>query len=148
MYPVLDIARYIVDYCYNQGKPISNLKLQKMLYLIWIDFYKETGEYLFKENIYAWKYGPVVPEVYYEFCVYGGMPIYEEVEINPELKKCKERYVIQGSIDNYIKDLPYDLVSRTHQKDMPWDKIYNKGEGANCIIPFSLIKKLECSNGK
>ena len=49
-FQVMDVARYIINYCTEQGKPVSNLKLQKMLYYLWIDYYKNTNEYLFDET--------------------------------------------------------------------------------------------------
>ena len=42
-YTAVDIAKYIVSYCSGKNRPVSNLKLQKMLYYTWIDYYKETG---------------------------------------------------------------------------------------------------------
>ena len=32
LYTAIDIAKYIVSYCSNKKQPISNLKLQKILY--------------------------------------------------------------------------------------------------------------------
>ena len=42
-YTAVDIAKYIVSYCSGKHRPVSNLKLQKMLYYTWIDYYKKTG---------------------------------------------------------------------------------------------------------
>ena len=46
---------------------ISNIKLQKLLYFSWLEYYKRTGEPLFDEGFQAWRYGPVLPCVYYEY---------------------------------------------------------------------------------
>ena len=70
-YKAKEIAGYLIETANQMGKTISNLKLQKILYFAWKDFYKATGEYLFKEEFEAWKFGPVVSEVYYEYCAYG-----------------------------------------------------------------------------
>ena len=72
----LNIAKYVVEVAYQQCKPISNLKLQGILYFLWNEYYKETGKYLFYENFYAWSIGPVVPEVYYFYCTWAGTPIF------------------------------------------------------------------------
>lgn len=34
-YTAVDIAKYIVSYCSGKHRPVSNLKLQKMLYYTW-----------------------------------------------------------------------------------------------------------------
>ena len=75
-YDALDVAKYIITRCYEQGNPISNLKLQKILYFLWADFYRETRRYLFFDDICAWQLGPVVPKVYYEYCPHAGRPIF------------------------------------------------------------------------
>lgn len=66
-YDVSDVARFIVRKYIADGNPVTNMKLQKMLYYAWVRYYKQFGEYLFRDDIYAWKYGPVVPKVYREY---------------------------------------------------------------------------------
>ena len=67
MYSAVDVARYIIWYCKRQGYSISNLKLQKILYFVQAEFLVNTGKPCFSEEIEAWDFGPVVPEVYHEF---------------------------------------------------------------------------------
>ena len=74
MYSAMDIARYIVDKCTNDGCPISNLQLQKILYFIQRDYLKKDSQ-AYSEEIQAWQFGPVVPDVYYRYCGFGAMPI-------------------------------------------------------------------------
>ena len=70
-----DVSKYIVEYAYNKNSSVSNLQLQKILYFLWIDFYKEYREYLFKDPFEAWALGPVIRNVYYDFCSFGSMTI-------------------------------------------------------------------------
>ena len=66
MYAALDIARYIIKYCKDNGYSISNLKLQKLLYFVQAQFLVTyNGRPAFEEKIEAWDFGPVVPEVYH-----------------------------------------------------------------------------------
>ena len=37
MYTALDVSRYVITQCSQAEKPISNLKLQKVLYFLWAD---------------------------------------------------------------------------------------------------------------
>lgn len=143
VYEALDIAKYIVTYCIGQGKPISNLKLQKMLYFAWIDYYKETRGELFLEDICAWQFGPVVPEVYYEFCVYGGFPITQEYKVHVVQK---DREILDGSIDRYAANTISELVNRTHQPGKPWALTYKDGAGLRMTIPYDTIIALECNS--
>lgn len=142
-YSAIDIARYIVNYCFLiKRQPISNLKLQKMLFFLWIDYYRENNQqYLFKENFFAWQFGPVIPEVYYEFCCYAGSPITKEFS-----ELCNEDlHIVDNIIDRYINLSACELVQRTHQQDSSWYRIYNNGTGARKVIPFKLIMEIECA---
>ena len=74
MYLALEIAKYIIDKCTKDNCPISNLQLQKILYYIQREFLQQ-GEIAFPEEIEAWQFGPVVPEVYRQYCGFGALPI-------------------------------------------------------------------------
>lgn len=143
MYSALDIAKYIISYCSKKDNPVSNLKLQKLLYFLWVDYYKETKSKLFDDYICAWQLGPVVPEVYYEFCSYAGIPINKTFDCNVE--DLKQKNILETIIEKYIDTSAYSLVEKTHQEGTPWSIIYNNGSGSKEIIPFELILKLECN---
>jgi len=142
MYKAIDIAKYTVTYCNKKEKAISNLKLQKIMYYLWIDYYKKLKKSLFDDEICAWQLGPVVPNVYYEFCSFAGIPILREYDIDNI--SCEDRDIINDIIEKYIDQSPSSLVSKTHESGKPWDKIYKGGEGLRNPIPFDLIKELEC----
>lgn len=80
-YKAIDIAKYVVNKCTIEDYPISNLQLQKILYYIQKDFLKLDME-AFSDEIEAWQFGPVVPEVYYYFCGFGSLPISLEFSID------------------------------------------------------------------
>ena len=44
MYKAMDIAQYVVNYSIEKDNPVSNLKLQKLLYYIQDAFLVEKGE--------------------------------------------------------------------------------------------------------
>ena len=139
-YSAMEIARYIITKCFNLGQPVSNLKLQKMLYYLWVDFYKKTGRKLFFDNICAWQLGPVVPDVYYEYCSYAGRPILGEYATG---LACEDEKILDSIISDYI-DIPANvLVGKTHAHGTAWDSVYRNGEGNRKIIPFDLIIKKE-----
>lgn len=69
----IDLAKYVVWYTDNQGVPITNLKLQKLLYYIQGAHLKKFGWVLFHDVIEAWDYGPVVRSVYIHYCGYGAL---------------------------------------------------------------------------
>ena len=66
-YNVLDVADYVIKYCNNHNMPISNLKLQKILYFVQAAFLSIQGFPCFPDDFVAWNYGPVIPAVYYKY---------------------------------------------------------------------------------
>ena len=76
----LEVAKYVVTKCKKDEYPISNLQLQKILYYIQHDFLKKNNKPLFDDDFEAWKFGPVVPSVYYEYSYLGALKIYEEYD--------------------------------------------------------------------
>lgn len=89
MSTAIDVVRFLVQHYIDAKRSITNMKSQKLLYHAWIEFYKShDGKHLFEDDIYAWKLGPVVPEVYYEYRIYAAMPI--SITKTPE-----------GKIDDY-----------------------------------------------
>lgn len=137
VYTAQKIAYYMVSFCLKRNKPISNLRLQKLLYFAQYKSLKDYDEPLFTDDISAWQYGPVVPDVYFEFCVYGGMPI--TLNCNANLNKRTENllnYIIE-ELDKYDS---WSLVRYTHKNGSAWSKIYLSGEGNGDVIPLKLIK--------
>ena len=113
MYSAKELSKYIINKCTIDEEYISNLQLQKILFYIQEYYLKKEKRAIFADEIYAWQFGPVVPEVYYEFCGYGAMPIYNEynVEIDNE-----DRRIIDNIIEAKREMKPWQLVEETHKK--------------------------------
>ena len=74
-YKAIDVARHIVNYTNEQGKTVSNLKLQKLLYFVQGFFLALLDRPCFSDEIEAWDFGPVVPVVYRNFKEFGSNSI-------------------------------------------------------------------------
>lgn len=79
MSSVFDVANYflLLD-DNNDGEGISNLKLQKLCYYAQGFHLAIFNTPLFNEEIEAWAHGPVVPELYHRFKVFGSGSITPE----------------------------------------------------------------------
>lgn len=83
IYNVNDIANYFIYLASNtrigddekEVEGITNLKLQKVLYFAQAYFLAKKHKSLFKDDIEAWEYGPVIPSVYHKYKKYGSQPI-------------------------------------------------------------------------
>ena len=123
-YNAVDIAKYIIYYCKEQGYFITNLKLQKILYFIQAEFLVSKNACWFHEEIEAWDFGPVVPEVYREYKSFGNSNLFLDDEDLPYISS-EDKELINGMIDICSKYSASELVSLTHNQ-APWKKAYKK----------------------
>ncbi len=138
-YTAMEIANYIVWYV-NQvlrKRNLTPLKLQKLLYYVQVNhLINNQGQPLFSDSIQKWQYGPVVPNVYFEFKDNGIGHISEpkstfSYQMNPEggfsfeFKTFDESRIhndlaIQNIITNVVDHLidrdPFQLVNKTHME--------------------------------
>ncbi|WP_436871302.1 Panacea domain-containing protein [Bacillus safensis] len=145
-----DVAKFVLSF-----KPYSHLKLQKLLYYIYAEFLLKTGEKLFKDPILAFKYGPVVEDIFYKYKSHGKSIIdYQEdatikiltddLVVTPSfMKVVSSEYGIEA-VESITKVLfeygdyaPFRLVNMTHQEGGPWQRAYEPGQ--NCVITDELI---------
>jgi uncharacterized phage-associated protein len=96
----------------------KNLKLQKLVYYSQAWHLAIHGTPLFEEDFQAWVHGPVVPELYQKYKVFGWQPIQED--ISPELPK--EVLIFLGEVaEEYFACDAYELEQMTHV-EAPWNQ--------------------------
>lgn len=127
---------------FNGDLPITNLKLQKLLYYAQGWSFVELKKELFEENIVAWKYGPVIKEIYNEYKQFKNLPIELNINSFNAIEKQFDKATIEylkRFYNLYIDTPAHELVASSHQ-EKPWFFTFNmKGEGA--IIEKDLIKE-------
>jgi uncharacterized phage-associated protein len=75
MYPASTIAYAFVKKGMDEGNPISQMKLQKMVYFAHGIHLAIHQKPLIKDAVQVWKFGPVIPSLYQAFKLYGSNPI-------------------------------------------------------------------------
>ena len=161
VYNVLDISRFIINYCDKKDYSLSNLKLQKILYFVQAYYvsYTESQNPCFKENIEAWDFGPVVPVAYHEYKRFGSASIpkvttYIEfdpndfwnsklVEYDDSVISIKDKNIIELLVDKFSQYSTTTLVRITHDQS-PW--INAHAQGNNNVISIEAIRSY--FNGK
>lgn len=110
---------------------------------------------LIKEDVEAWKYGPVIRSVYNAFRKYRANPIthlsscstdIEDVQGIEEWRKsmCTDLEsdqidVMNGVLDAYGDQSPSQLIGITHRSDSPWTQCYDE-DNPNTPIPNYVTK--------
>jgi len=126
-------ALQIAQYIYNKGYT-DNLKINKLLYISFGFYGAEHKKYLFNDFIEAWKYGPVIPNVYTAWHK-GILNFSNPITITKEQQK-----VVDQVLSLYGKKAPFLLVELTHQKNTPWSNAYIKGQKNTEIPKDDIIK--------
>lgn len=120
----------------NLVNSLSPLKLQKLLFYAQAWYAANTGERLFEDDIFAWKHGPVVEEVYHEYKQYGSQNLAELItkDITEDTSLAD---TLKSVLNVYGNMSAYELVARTHKEEV-WRKNY---EASNKLMPFDEIRK-------
>lgn len=120
---------------------ISNMSLQKLLFIANGLYTAKEGEPLISEPVEVWQYGPVINSVYHEFKGCGNsdiqtMPLLYSLTPNKELDKTAEQ-----AIDFALKVAEnlnaIQLSNWSHQPESPWTKAKENGE---TVISKELLK--------
>lgn len=126
MYDALDVAKYVIHYENSQGRSVSNLRLQKLLYFIQAQFLVTNHNPCFADKIMAWDFGPVVPPVYREYRVFGSNTIPNPPAQGTYGISAQDCMLINGILDKCSRYSTTELVSITHNQK-PWMDAYRKG---------------------
>ena len=158
------VANYFLELAERDGKPITPLQIQKLVYIAYGWYLAIEDEQLIDdEYIEAWDYGPVFPSLYLEFRHFGRERIEGRAR---EFELSEDREVI-GEFQPSLSELEDDpnkaqfirtfldriwevygnysggqLVSLTHAEGTPWDRARKAEEGKrNPQIPDDFIKQ-------
>jgi uncharacterized phage-associated protein len=133
------IANYFLDRAESDGRPLTPLKLIKLVYIAYGWVLALLGRRLFDENIEAWKHGPVIPSVYHEFKHYGGNPITDDaVWYDLDTGERKRPSIAAGDVETravldkvwaaYHRFSGWALRQKTHEAGTPWSTTYDPNE--------------------
>jgi uncharacterized phage-associated protein len=115
-----DVAQFFIIKGLNDDESgISNLKLQKLLYYAKGFHQAIFEESLYPEKLWAWTYGPVVPETYHEYKKYGAGPITES-EYNPSEKFNEEQLELLNEVWSVFGQFSAWKLRDMSHNEKPW----------------------------
>jgi len=131
------IANLLLEYAEQQGAPLSNLSLQKVLYFAHGLYLTRYGCPLVDGYFEAWENGPVHPLVYSSFKENGSAPIVGSAfRLNLQTRKRERvetparediRHFVREIARTYGRMQPHQLVGWSHRKNAPWHAIVGSG---------------------
>lgn len=126
MYHSVDVAWKMLQLAHEKGIALSNLQLQKLVYIAHGYLLGWKSKPLIVEPIEAWTYGPVVSAIYHQFKSYGDSKIPVSSVFSTELDSDRDAVdTLNGVLSLYGRMTAMDLVNLTHQQDTPWDIAWN-----------------------
>ena len=144
MLTAITIAALILRRLKAKNKTCTSHQLVKLAYIAYGWGLAVFNKKIFYDRIEAWRYGPVIPDLYYATKRYGHNPIPSDALGDIDDSKFPE-------IDNVISLLLDDVISAygdftgiqlssmTHEADSPWKMVYNEHQ-RHIKIPDKLIK--------
>ncbi len=149
MYQVRAVANWFIQKGILEGNPIEQMKLMKLVYVAQgLSLAINPQEPICDAVVEAWKYGPVIRDLYHEIKVNGNRPIskllpqdemligldddvteYEDPTVpSTDTKMIK---ILQAVWRSFGKYTGIQLSNWTHEEESPWDKFWNKKGGKN-----------------
>lgn len=140
MHASSQVANKFLALAQAEGRPLTPMQIIKLVYIAHGWMLGLHGRELIRDEVQAWKFGPVIPELYRAVGMYRGDPIsgrlseppsppFDEIE-NDLLEQVYRKY--GGRSGGALSHL-------THQPDTPWAKTWDPN-GWALPIPNELIR--------
>jgi uncharacterized phage-associated protein len=151
------VTNWFIDRNQTDQIDLNHLKIQKLLYFAqgWhLAFFDAP---LFKDNIHAWRYGPVVETIYQVLkfteklksittyipgFTFKGSSFWQGYAPKLQLDDDPMTF-IKNFWDRYSKLEPWILVNSCHRKGTPWDQVTSStgyDRYCNSLIPIELMR--------
>jgi uncharacterized phage-associated protein len=141
MHSSIEIARRFLELARPENRTITPMQLLKLVYIAhgWsLGLYQRP---LIRDDIQAWKYGPVIPDLYNRIRRYGSGPVNDLMPSGSHAPLTPiEEDLIRQVYNIYGKRSGVALSRITHAPGTPWTQMYNRGV-FNTPIPNDVIQE-------
>ena len=144
-YSALAVANAFIELSLRENSPLTNMKLQKLVYFAHGFALALNHDGLFREPVRAFQWGPVIPDLYNAVKHYGSSPILKkiplrtgELQIDLRDKDSSATQLIEMVWKKYGSFSAAQLSTITHRPGTPWSQVWNDTEFG--VIPNDLIR--------
>lgn len=137
-YDARAVANYILELADHRRVNLTQMQILKIIYFAHGWYLAAYDKALIKQDFEAWKMGPVVRVVRDAFAKFGKDVVTERAEsFDIFTGEIFEVLPVQDEKDRkFIKDIfsayhihdGWSLSQMTHEKDSPWDRLWNADE--------------------
>lgn len=141
-YSSIAIANTFLSLGDKDGKKLSNMQLQKLVFIAQGYYAAITkGQQLYYHDTYAWQWGPVVPKLYKKLQKFGNGTVSEKIEDETgelaELRPEDNGFAIVRAVWNAYKNrTAAELSALTHKPDTPWSLTWSKKQFDKIPLSF------------
>ena len=152
----INVLRAAKHLCKESGWTLTNLELQKIIYICHMEFLGEEDEPLVEGGFEAWDHGPVHPKLYYKLRRFRASSvkkfIFKDIKDLDSNKDQREIAILDEGARNFPHPSGPELIAITHREGGAWEKVYEY-DVKNIKIPERYIldeykelkEKVECS---
>lgn len=144
-YPASVIALAFVEKGIEEGQFVTQMKLQKMVYFAHGYHLAKYGEPLIIEQFEAWKFGPVVQDIYQTYKLYGSDPIMDTYFLPKPPRNYRYKPLSDSAVDSIeytwkvTKLLSANQLSQwSHLDGSPWARVYDPTKSSTTIPDESI----------
>lgn len=123
-YRATTIANKFLELAERDGKKLTNMKLQKLVYIAHGYYLVATGQPLISDSVKAWQWGPVIIDLYEALKRYGSGNVSNPVPAPAEQLSQLAIAVIELVWKAYGKFTGFQLSAITHKPNSPWSETW------------------------
>ncbi len=132
------IANKFIEISQGESKPVTNMQLQKLVFIAQGYGLAILGYPLYYNNTHAWQWGPVVPKLYKPLQKYGRDFVTDKIKAEDEFcNDGEELEIVQAVWKAYGHMSGGQLSTLTHKPNTPWSVTWNKDQFG--VIPEQLV---------
>lgn len=150
-YSSLPLANSFLQRALTTGRSLTQMQLQKLVYLSHGWHLAETGEPLSADKFEAWQFGPVNRKLYNALSRYGSNPVVRLIRWGDDtpfrsddgIEALDDLDLSAQTVLNTVWEVyghypAFKLSALTHQNDTPWSTCFQQGR--NTPIPDEMIR--------
>jgi uncharacterized phage-associated protein len=138
MYDARQIANWFVQRAQSEGRQLTIMSLLKLVYIAHGWHLEMRKSPLIPNKIEAWKYGPVIPDVYNAFRG-DGVIVNQPLQGHQPQLSAADEHLLEEVYRIYGRLPATTLSDLTHKRNGPWEQATKRG-GWFAPIPNDLIR--------
>lgn len=134
------VANQFLEMAEQLGLVLTNMQVQKLVYIANGFHLGFTGKPLTYDKIHAWQFGPVIPCLYKVLQKFGNGPVTGRLKTEDAVSDDSFAFkVIDQVWKAYGKMSGSKLSALTHLPGSPWHKTWERDENRFGVIPVEMI---------